>query len=222
VRQPDPVDYLLGELEPAAAVDFEAALAADPALRARVERLRPVMARLETLPADAWDPPAPPPLEAAHGETRPRGRIVLRPLAAVACAVALVAAGAVGALLTGGEDGPAPPAAAQGIELAPVGGARPAEGRVELARSGAAPLTLRVAGLRALGRGRFYELWLLGERGELVSLGSFVPAADGTATVTLPLPVDPGRFAYFDVSAEPADGDPAHSGDSVLRGPAGS
>ena len=43
--------------------------------------------------------------------------------------------------------------------------------------------------------------------------------ADGAATLTLPLPVDPKAFTYFDLSLEPADGDPGHSGVSVLRGP---
>ena len=46
--------------------------------------------------------------------------------------------------------------------------------------------------------------------------------ADGTARASLPLPVDPARFRYFDLSLEPADGDPGHSGRSVLRGPASS
>jgi hypothetical protein len=42
----------------------------------------------------------------------------------------------------------------------------------------------------------------------------------GRTTVDVELPVDPRRFRFFDVSREPADGDPAHSTISVLRGPA--
>ena len=34
----------------------------------------------------------------------------------------------------------------------------------------------------------------------------------------LPAQVDVGEFPVVDVSIEPADGDPAHSGDSVVRG----
>ena len=37
--------------------------------------------------------------------------------------------------------------------------------------------------------------------------------------MTLPLPTDPARFRYLDVSREPEDGDPGHSGLSILRGP---
>jgi hypothetical protein len=38
------------------------------------------------------------------------------------------------------------------------------------------------------------------------------------ATVRVPLPSKPSSYRYLDVSREPADGNPAHSGDSVLRG----
>ncbi len=64
--------------------------------------------------------------------------------------------------------------------------------------------------------GTFYELWLLDlDQGRLVSLGPVGP--DGTFTV--PTAVADGSWPTIDVSVEPADGDPAHSGDSVLRGP---
>lgn len=66
--------------------------------------------------------------------------------------------------------------------------------------------------------GSFYELWLLQMEGEelqdLRSLGRV--AADGS--VTIPDDVDLGRFSVVDVSVEPDDGNPEHSGDSVLRG----
>ena len=54
---------------------------------------------------------------------------------------------------------------------------------------------------------------------ELVGLGSFRVGDDGAATLKLPLPMDPDAFQYFDLSLEPGDGDPGHSGVSVLRGP---
>ncbi len=40
------------------------------------------------------------------------------------------------------------------------------------------------------------------------------------AELDVELPVDLGDFQFLDVSREPGDGDPLHSGDSVLRGPA--
>ncbi|HEX5366505.1 MAG TPA: anti-sigma factor [Acidimicrobiales bacterium] len=58
-------------------------------------------------------------------------------------------------------------------------------------------------------------MWLIDEdvRG-MVSLGPSRP--DGRYAV--PSGVDAGRFPVVDVSLEPPDGDPTHSGTSVLRG----
>ncbi len=64
--------------------------------------------------------------------------------------------------------------------------------------------------------GTFYELWLLDlDAGRLVSLGP-VEQQDSFA---VPAAVDVGDYPTIDVSVEPADGDPTHSSDSVLRGP---
>jgi len=61
----------------------------------------------------------------------------------------------------------------------------------------------------------FYEVWLIDtDISGMVSLG---PArADGTYAV--PADVDPTAFPIVDVSLEPPDGNPTHSGVSVLRG----
>ena len=64
----------------------------------------------------------------------------------------------------------------------------------------------------------FYELWLLGKEGELVSLGSFRVGEEGQSQIEVPLPVNPGKYEYFDVSIQPENGSPDHSGRSVLRG----
>lgn len=205
------VDYLLGELSATECAAFEHALAADPDLRAQVESLRPLMSQLDALPGEAWDPPEPPPLALRLEPPRHR-RLVLRPLVAAACALVLLVAGiGVGALVfRGGGD-----AGAQ-LSLAPIGGRDPAaSGHVKLSGE---RLTLRVSGLKPTGRDHFYEAWLLGPGGRLVALGSFRVGADGTATMRLPLPVDPASYRYFDISLQPDNGSPSHSGLSVLRG----
>lgn len=62
----------------------------------------------------------------------------------------------------------------------------------------------------------FHEVWLLTpEVDGLVSLG---PLRDD-GRYELPAGVDPERYSVVDVSVEPLDGDPTHSGRSVLRGP---
>ena len=62
----------------------------------------------------------------------------------------------------------------------------------------------------------FLEVWLLKpDVSGLVSLGTM----EGTTGVfTLPAGIDLEEFPVVDVSDEPFDGDPAHSGDSVVRG----
>jgi len=212
----DATDYLLGEMDPDRAAHFEAALAGDPALRAEVEALRPVVTRLERLPAEGWDAAAPPPLRLPGlpepSAPRRARRLVLRPAVAALCAVALLAAGiGLGVVL---DREPDPPSR---LVLAPVGDLdQAASGKVGVKGD---RVTVRVSGLKPTGGDEFYELWLLGAEQQLVGLGSFRVGEDGTATLRLPLPVDPGAFQYFDVSLEAGDGDPGHSGVSVLRGP---
>ncbi|HEX6254444.1 MAG TPA: anti-sigma factor [Euzebyales bacterium] len=61
----------------------------------------------------------------------------------------------------------------------------------------------------------YYELWLLAADGtEMVSLGPI----DAGRVYQVPAAVDVDVFSVVDISREPADGDPTHSTDSVLRG----
>jgi hypothetical protein len=62
----------------------------------------------------------------------------------------------------------------------------------------------------------FKEVWLLAPDAQgMISLG--VMAGD-EAVFVLPENVDVSRFPVVDVSNEPVDGDPTHSGDSIVRG----
>jgi anti-sigma-K factor RskA len=62
----------------------------------------------------------------------------------------------------------------------------------------------------------FREVWLItADASDLVSLGEL----DGkTGTFVVPADVDLRDFVLVDISQEPLDGDPAHSGDSIVRG----
>ncbi len=61
----------------------------------------------------------------------------------------------------------------------------------------------------------FYEVWMIDTNVEgMISLG--VLTADGR--IDVPDSVNPGDFPVVDVSVEPLDGDPTHSGQSILRG----
>jgi hypothetical protein len=63
----------------------------------------------------------------------------------------------------------------------------------------------------------FYEVWLINPNtGQMISVGILGDQSD----VLLPLAatVDLTQYRLVDVSAEPLDGNPVHSGDSLLRG----
>nr|WP_275889305.1 anti-sigma factor [Nakamurella flavida] len=60
-----------------------------------------------------------------------------------------------------------------------------------------------------------YEVWLIGQDKKMVSLGAL---HDGAGTFTIPAGIDYTQFPVVDISAEPPDGVPTHSGDSLVRG----
>jgi len=141
--------------------------------------------------------------------TRPRRRTAVL-VAAAALVGVLVGSVVTGLVLSGGDDG--------GVVASADLAALPEHqgtGAAEVVGSGdRRELRLDVTGLTT-GDG-FYEVWLLGADGKrLVSLGLL----DGsTASFPLPSQVDLADFPVVDVSLEPADGNPAHSGDSIVRG----
>ena len=67
----------------------------------------------------------------------------------------------------------------------------------------------------SLGNG-YYEVWLL--RPDVTGLVPLGVVHQGTNVVPLPAGIDLGAYPVVDVSIEPLDGDPAHSGVSVARG----
>lgn len=62
----------------------------------------------------------------------------------------------------------------------------------------------------------YREVWLMNtDASALVSLGLL----DGTSgDFVIPKGIDLDQYPLVDISAEPTDGDPAHSGDSIVRG----
>lgn len=92
----------------------------------------------------------------------------------------------------------------------------PASGEI-VQRDGATVVELDLSVLPQRPDDSDYELWVLDlDAGEIVSLG---PVAPETTTVVVPEAIAVAEFPTLDVSVEPDDGVPTHSGDSVLRGP---
>ena len=76
-------------------------------------------------------------------------------------------------------------------------------------------LTVTLEGDEGLD-GDYREVWLIRADGEaLISLGVLENAS---GTFLVPDGVDLDEYRVVDISFEPVDGDPAHSGDSIVRG----
>ena len=154
--------------------------------------------------APTWaHPPATAPVPASRGRLRRR-------LATAGLALAAGVTGVLGAGLLG-ADQPASKVAATSTLVAL--GASPADGQAVL--TGDRSLVVSTQGLPPTTGA--YEVWLLEPgTGQMVALGLL--GDDGAARLAVPAGVAAGDYPVIDVSDEPADGDPTHSGDSVLRG----
>ena len=206
-------------------------------LRALARRVEPVTVAWETPPADLWDRIAAAADVADRTRwrarrRRPRERDNVRSLDdarpstarpgppsarrrdwrvwEVAAAAAVVLVVAVGVVIGSGSSDDSTVIATAALE--PLGDT--GEGSAELVeRDGLLQLQLSTSGIDA-GDG-FLEVWVINtDVTQLVSLGPL--RNDGI--YELPPGLDPASFPIVDVSVEPIDGVPTHSGDSVLRG----
>jgi hypothetical protein len=154
--------------------------------------------------------PAPTPLAARSrfGLRRPSLR-----WPAVAAAVLVGVAVGGGAVAITQRQGGAGTVVAQ-TALDPLSGA-PASGRATVREEGSTRV-LQIDLRAPVPRDGYYEVWLMETGAQLM-----VPVGVlHTGDTTLPLPdgLDLTAYPLVDVSVEPLDGNPAHSGDSVARG----
>ena len=149
----------------------------------------------------------------AARERRSSIRRLLVPIAASAAAAALVAGGVLwwGAV--------APREAGQviaSVQLDALPDWPAATGQVTVAERADGERVVQVSLDAEVGDGVVREVWLVSEDvGRLISLGLLTGAA---GEFVVPASVDLARFSIVDISAEPLDGDPTHSGDSIVRG----
>jgi hypothetical protein len=139
-----------------------------------------------------------------------RSRVVRR-VAAAAAAIALIAAGGLAWQLLR-PDAPELLATAT-LDAFPDWPTARGEATVRIGDDGERLVTVTI---EAPDDGGYREAWLItGDASALVSLGV---VRDSTTTFTVPDDIDLDRYDLVDVSAEADDGDPAHSGDSIVRG----
>lgn len=193
----------------------------------RAGRRRPSATDLTSPPDHVWDAvvdaltesgdlPAPASARPSTPGPGTAGRRRMPTWLAVAAGVVIGAVGT-GIAVTAtepAEPGEQPESVIAAADLDALGGAGIAGTARVYDSDGERVLELRLDG-DAGGQG-FREVWLLdAEAGELVSLG----VLNGTeSTFTIPDGLDLGDFPIVDVSREPFNGDPAHSGDSIARG----
>lgn len=96
---------------------------------------------------------------------------------------------------------------------------RPAGIVILVRRGNSLELNIQAAGLPPSTRREVYEVWLYNDRRDLRSLGGQVTDARGDFVGIARLPREAGRFRFVEISREALDGNPAHSGRSILRAP---
>jgi anti-sigma-K factor RskA len=225
--------YVLGELDAPELAEFELRLEREPGLRGELEATRRLSAGLEALPADAWPgaewegpavaeapPLAPTPRRGARPSAgSPRQRFLRRPAYALAAvAAALVIGIVVGDQIGGGGSGGSTvTASGYAVRLKPLEVGSKADAVVHVRHGHTVELDAR--GLPDSGSDHYYELWLMTDAAKTVPIASFAIGADGAARVRVPLPADPDRFRYYDISRQRVGGGTRHSTESVLRAP---
>ncbi|MEO5899339.1 MAG: anti-sigma factor [Ilumatobacteraceae bacterium] len=215
----DPVAVAAGLVEPEHHAIVEELRRVDPAFRAEIERSHKLLVALGSLPGPAWDPVPPPRLDVERvlgARTGASRRLRPRPLVValgVAAALAFVVAGvAITRSRSSGTE------RTSRVELAPLTGSAPdLRAAVTLPPDAGGEVRLQISGAAPTPPGYIEELWFMDDGTHLVSVGTFRVAADGSADVTFATAADAHQYHYVDVSLEPEDGNPAHSGDSVLR-----
>lgn len=160
----------------------------------------------------------PPSSDEDHGTDAPRPGAVVEldrrrrpvPLLLTAAAAVVLLAGVVAVAVLAGRDPEPTIVASSALDLLPGDG----EGHAELVEvDGRLRLRVDLSGVEP--DDGFLEVWLIDpDVTQLVSLGPV--REDGL--YDLPPTIDPEAFPIVDVSIEPLDGDPTHSGNSVLRG----
>ncbi len=101
------------------------------------------------------------------------------------------------------------------VPTGPLGGETGTLGKAQLvAASTGQEVTVNATDLPPVSNSS-YEVWLFGDDGKMVSLGTL---DDGNGTFTVPQGISTREYRTVDVSDEPPDGNPAHSGISLIRG----
>jgi len=122
----------------------------------------------------------------------------------------------------GGTPGAAPPAPTVVAQLRPIGPLDPTGSGTLTAteRAGVRTMAVRLTGVPDAAGADYLEVWLMNGAGtEIVALGALTRDDTGySGSFTVPSNLPMTQLDLVDVSAERYDGNPGHSGVSILRG----
>jgi hypothetical protein len=165
------------------------------------------------LDADRGSPSVSPAPSAPTEESTVRRRPRRRMLWGLAASLVLIAGAVLGTWAVVARVAPVSVAEAS---LAAFPDHRGAVGTADVERARDGSLTLVVSLEHDDVPDAYREVWLIRNDAEaLISLG----VLDGsTGSFSIPRDVDLNEYSLVDISAEPVDGDPTHSGDSIVRG----
>jgi anti-sigma-K factor RskA len=224
MQHPDSDRLAATALEPAAVdADVAAHLDTCATCRGEVDDLRDLVGVVRDVRHERLEPPPPQVWQGVVDELGLGGRRAPRRRPLVWAAAAAVVGLGVGSLTTWAlvrQDDPAPLAGrvvrTADLEPLPAGGATAAGlARLLQTTEGTEVIEVRAPDLEPAD-GHF-EVWLLRpDSTQMVSLG-VLPEGD-VAHFTVPSALLADGYTLVDVSDEPDDGEPTHSGDSVLRG----
>lgn len=155
--------------------------------------------------------PAPPVTELRRHARRSRPRWVI-PVAIAASAV-IVAGVGVGVTAT---LAPPPVTVLASATLNAFPGWQGSSGEAIVEKGPDGARLLHVTLTEADKKAGYREAWLMSS--DLKSLVSLGVVRDGSGTFTVPDGIDMSKYDVVDISDEPYDGNPAHSGDSIVRG----
>ncbi|MGY1773756.1 anti-sigma factor [Blastococcus sp. SYSU D00813] len=161
--------------------------------------------------------PAPATAPATGAEVVPLRPRRSRLLLAAAASLVVGAGIGAGAVTLGGDDDGEDPAvvALAAAQLDPLG-ENQASGEAEVVEHADGTRVLRLELDASAPDEGYLEVWLIDEAVEGMVPVGVVRA--GTEELVLPADLDLGQYPIVDVSVEPLDGDPTHSGVSIARG----
>lgn len=148
----------------------------------------------------------------------PKRRLVL----ALVAALVVLAAGVGIGLGVSALSSPAPPSSTVVAQLRPIGPLDPASSGTLTAteHAGVRTMAVHLTGVPDTAGADYLEVWLMNGTGtEIVALGALTRDDGGyTGSFTVPSNLPMAQLDLVDVSAERYDGNPGHSGVSLLRG----